>query len=48
MSGKVLYDKRGEVSCVTLNRPKVNNAIDIEAHELLCDPMSWRTSGGTW
>src|ERR1700741_3207506 len=37
MSTKVLYDKRGEVAYITLNRPEVKNAIDIETHELLCD-----------
>jgi enoyl-CoA hydratase/carnithine racemase len=40
MSAKVLYDKRGEVAYITLNRPEVKNAIDIESHELLCD--IWR------
>src|ERR1700758_2848905 len=40
MSAKVLYDKRGEVAYITLNRPEVKNAIDIETHELLCD--IWR------
>lgn len=37
---KVLYDKRGPVAYVTLNRPEVKNAIDVETHELLCD--IWR------
>src|ERR1700752_416429 len=40
MSTKVLYDKRDEVAYITLNRPEVKNAIDIETHELLCD--IWR------
>jgi enoyl-CoA hydratase/carnithine racemase len=40
MTAKVLYEKRGEVAYVTLNRPEVKNAIDIESHELLCD--IWR------
>ena len=40
MTAKVLYDKRGEIAYITLNRPEVKNAIDIEAHELLCD--IWR------
>ena len=40
MTAKVLYDKRGEVAYITLNRPEVKNAIDIESHELLCD--IWR------
>jgi enoyl-CoA hydratase/carnithine racemase len=34
---KVRYDKRGQVAYVTLNRPEVKNAIDIETHELLCE-----------
>jgi len=37
MTAKVLYDKRGEVAHITLNRPEVKNAIDIEAHEMLCE-----------
>ena len=40
MTGKVLYEKRGEVAYITLNRPEVKNAIDIESHELMCD--MWR------
>jgi enoyl-CoA hydratase/carnithine racemase len=32
----VLYEKRGEVAVITLNRPEVKNAIDVETHELLC------------
>jgi enoyl-CoA hydratase/carnithine racemase len=40
MAEKVLYEKRGEVAYITLNRPEVKNAIDIESHELLCD--MWR------
>jgi enoyl-CoA hydratase/carnithine racemase len=32
---KVLYDKRGEVAYVTLNRPEAMNAIDLETHQLL-------------
>ena len=35
---KVLYEKRGRVAYVTLNRPEAKNAIDPETHELL-----WRT-----
>jgi enoyl-CoA hydratase/carnithine racemase len=31
----VLYDKRGEVAYVTLNRPEAMNAIDFETHRLL-------------
>lgn len=34
---KVLYDKRGDVAWITLNRPEVKNAIDIETHERLCE-----------
>lgn len=34
---KVLYEKRGPVAWITLNRPEVKNAIDIDTHELLCD-----------
>lgn len=34
---KVLYDKRGPVAWITLNRPEVKNAIDIETHERLCE-----------
>ena len=33
MTAKVLYDKRGEVAHITLNRPEVKNAIDIESHD---------------
>jgi enoyl-CoA hydratase/carnithine racemase len=40
MTAKVLYEKRSEVAYITLNRPEVKNAIDIEAHELMCD--MWR------
>jgi 1,4-dihydroxy-2-naphthoyl-CoA synthase len=40
MTAKVLYDKRGEVAYITLSRPEVKNAIDIESHELLYD--IWR------
>ena len=35
---KVLYEKRGRVAHITLNRPEAKNAIDPETHELL-----WRT-----
>lgn len=35
MSDKVLYEKRGEVAYVTLNRPAVKNAIDHEMHDRL-------------
>jgi enoyl-CoA hydratase/carnithine racemase len=36
VTDKVLYDKRGEVAHVTLNRPEKKNAVDIEMHERLC------------
>ena len=32
MTDKVLYEKKGEVVYVTLNRPRVKNAIDLEMH----------------
>jgi enoyl-CoA hydratase/carnithine racemase len=32
---KVIYDKRGEVAYVTLNRPEAMNAIDLETHQML-------------
>lgn len=32
---KVLYEKRGEVAYVTLNRPDAKNAIDLDMHERL-------------
>jgi enoyl-CoA hydratase/carnithine racemase len=35
MSKKVLYEKKGEVAYVTLNRPEKRNAIDRETHDLL-------------
>jgi enoyl-CoA hydratase/carnithine racemase len=35
MAEKVLYEKKGAVAYVTLNRPEVKNAIDVETHELL-------------
>lgn len=37
---KVLYDKRGRIAYVTLNRPEAMNAIDLEMHEALWD--TWR------
>lgn len=37
---KVLYEKKGEVAHITLNRPECKNAIDYESHLLLCD--IWR------
>lgn len=54
-TSKVLYEKRGPTAYVTLNRPEVKNAIDVETHERLCeiwtdfrdDPaMRSRISGG--
>lgn len=36
----VLYEKRGEVAYVTLNRPEARNAIDLEMHAALWDV--WR------
>lgn len=35
MSNKVLYEKKGEIAYITLNRPEVKNAIDLEAHHRL-------------
>ena len=32
---KVIYEKKGEVAYVTLNRPEAMNAIDLETHRLL-------------
>jgi enoyl-CoA hydratase/carnithine racemase len=32
---KVLFETRGEVAYITLNRPEVHNAIDLETHKLL-------------
>jgi len=40
VSQKVLYEKKGEVAYVTLNRPECKNAIDVETHRLLCD--AWK------
>ncbi len=37
---KVLYEKRGEVAYVTLNRPEAMNAVDLEMHDALWD--IWR------
>jgi len=30
---KVLYQKRGAIAYITINRPEVHNAIDVETHE---------------
>jgi enoyl-CoA hydratase/carnithine racemase len=35
MAEKVLYEKKGEVAYVTLNRPEVKNAIDVDIHHRL-------------
>jgi enoyl-CoA hydratase/carnithine racemase len=35
MSDKVLYQKRGPIAIITLNRPEVKNAIDLEVHHRL-------------
>jgi enoyl-CoA hydratase/carnithine racemase len=32
---KIIYEKRNEVAYITLNRPEVHNAIDVEMHRLL-------------
>jgi enoyl-CoA hydratase/carnithine racemase len=37
---KVIYEKKGEVAYVTLNRPEAMNAVDLETHRLLWDV--WR------
>ena len=37
---KVIYEKRGKIAYVTLNRPEVMNAIDLEMHELLWE--TWK------
>jgi enoyl-CoA hydratase/carnithine racemase len=35
MSNKVSYEKKGEIAYITLNRPDVKNAIDLEVHHRL-------------
>lgn len=40
---KVIYEKRGPVAYITLNRPEVKNAIDVETNDLLWD--IWRDFG---
>jgi len=35
MGDKVLYEKRGKIGYVTLNRPEVHNCIDVETSEAL-------------
>jgi enoyl-CoA hydratase len=37
LMAKVLYDKRGEIAYITLNRPDKRNAIDTETDDLLFD-----------
>jgi enoyl-CoA hydratase/carnithine racemase len=37
---KVIYEKRGKIAYITLNRPEAMNAIDLEMHELLWE--TWR------
>src|SRR6202035_2153669 len=34
---KVIYEKRGEIAYITLNRPDKHNAIDTETDDLLFD-----------
>ena len=36
----VIYEKRGNIAYVTLNRPEAMNAIDLEMHELLWE--TWK------
>jgi enoyl-CoA hydratase/carnithine racemase len=40
---KVVYEKRGPVAHIRLNRPEVKNAIDVETHEQLWD--IWKDFG---
>jgi enoyl-CoA hydratase/carnithine racemase len=40
MTRKVMYEKKGEVAYVTLNRPECKNAVDYETHLLLCE--AWK------
>ena len=35
MADKVIYEKKGEVAYITLNRPEVKNAIDLDVHHRL-------------
>jgi enoyl-CoA hydratase/carnithine racemase len=34
---KVLYETRGEIAYITINRPEARNAMDLDTHNL---PMS--------
>src|ERR1700675_2991639 len=43
MTPTVLYEQRREVAYITISRPELKNAIDIESHELMCD--MWRVFG---
>ena len=40
MSGEVLYEKKGKIAYITLNRPDKNNALDTEARKAL--GRAWR------
>jgi enoyl-CoA hydratase/carnithine racemase len=40
MAEKVLYEKRGEIAYITLNRPEVKNAIDLDVHHRLWEIWS--------
>lgn len=35
MAAEVLYQKKGETACITLNRPDKNNAMNLEVRKLL-------------
>ncbi|MFB9073493.1 enoyl-CoA hydratase/isomerase family protein [Citricoccus parietis] len=37
---KIIYEKRGEIAYITLNRPEVHNAIDTETDDLLFEAWS--------
>ncbi|MGH9001260.1 MAG: enoyl-CoA hydratase/isomerase family protein, partial [Acidimicrobiia bacterium] len=38
---KVIYERRGEIAYITLNRPEKLNAIDLETDDLLYE--AWRS-----
>lgn len=42
-AGSVLYQARDRIAFITLNRPAVKNAVDLEMHHLLAD--TWRRFG---